>query len=84
MPRRKEKDCAPRTFLVHIPTYDAIREFFENSPSGITTSHACREVLKVFGEYCQAKLNEGKVAEPADINKVNSIILGKLSNERHP
>ena len=80
MPRRKEKDCAPRTFLIHIPTYEAIREFFENSPSGITTSEACREVLRVFGQYCQERLNEGKVATPADIDKVSKIVLGKLNN----
>jgi hypothetical protein len=81
MPRRKEKDCAARTFLVHIPTYNAIREFFENSPSGITTSEACREVLKTFGEYCQEKLNEGKVAAPTDIAAINKIVLGRLTND---
>jgi hypothetical protein len=74
MARKKIPGGAVRSFMVDLKSYNAIQEFFSNSPAGITTSQACREVLRHFGEYCQARLDEGTVASYSHLSDSRDII----------
>jgi len=79
--RRQIPDCKPRTIRLHVPTYDAILDFFAASPSGITGSDAIREILMRFGNHCIRKRRKGHVAGPEDLAQIDSIMLGILGED---
>lgn len=74
MARKKLSDVAPRTIRVHIPTYDAILQFFGLSPSGIRGSDAIRQVLYQFGLYCQEQMEHGRTASARDLKEAEDVI----------
>jgi hypothetical protein len=76
--RHQIPNCKPRTIRLHVPTYDAILDFFANSPSGITGSAAIREILMRFGNHCIRKRRQGYVAGPEDLADIEDIMLGML------
>lgn len=67
MAQNKLPDVAPRTIRVHIPTYNAILEFFRLSPSGLRGSDAIRQVLMQFGKYCEDQMKAGRQASTRDL-----------------
>jgi hypothetical protein len=67
MAQNKLPDVAPRTVRVHIPTYNAILEFFRLSPSGLRGSDAIRQVLMQFGKYCEDQMKAGRTASTRDL-----------------
>lgn len=67
MAQNKLPDVAPRTVRVHVPTYNAILEFFRLSPSGLRGSDAIRQVLMRFGQYCEAQMKAGRQASTKDL-----------------
>jgi len=78
MPRKAMKGVAPRTFRVDLESYNSILQFFDKSPSGITGTHAIREVLKQFGHYCQQQSDAGEEAGPETLVAAKGIVLGML------
>lgn len=73
--RRKLDDVAPRTIRLHLPTYNAILEFFDKSPSGIKASDAIRQVVMHFGLYCQRQMRAGRTASPKDLLAAEQAVL---------
>ena len=82
--RKKIPDCAPRTVRLHIPTYNAILDFFANSPSGITGADAIRELILRFGMYCREQRRKGRVASTQDLSQIDTIVLGFLHDDEKP
>lgn len=74
MARKKLSDVAPRTIRIHVPTYDAILQFFSLSPSGIRGSDAIRQVLYQFGLYCQEQMERGRTASARDLKEAEDVI----------
>ena len=81
MPRRKIPGTAQRNIRLHLESYEWIKEFFANSPAGITTTDACREVLYRFGCYCKEQMDKGEIASHSDLAKVDGIILGMMEKK---
>lgn len=74
MARKKLSDVAPRTIRIHVPTYDAILQFFSLSPSGIRGSDAIRQVLYQFGLYCQEQMEHKRTASARDLKEAEDVI----------
>lgn len=83
MPRRSIPGTAQRNIRVHLQSYEWIKEFFASSPAGITTTDACREVLKRFGLYCKERMDEGAEASWKDIAAIDGIILGYMEDKKN-
>lgn len=82
MPRRKIPGMALRNVRVNLESYNWIKEFFENSPSGISTTEACCEVLRHFGIYCKAQMDAGVEASRKDLEAIPDIVLGLMTQDK--
>lgn len=81
MAQNKLPDVAPRTIRVHIPTYNAILEFFRLSPSGLRGSDAIRQVLMQFGKYCEDQMRAGRQASTRDLLEAEKTFHRIMSGE---
>ena len=81
MARTKLNEVAPRTIRVHVPTYNAILEFFALSHSGLRGSDAIRHVLYRFGTYCQEQMATGRKAGARDLTEAEEIVFKTFSND---
>lgn len=84
MAQPKLPDVAPRTIRVHIPTYNAILEFFRLSPSGLRGSDAIRQVLMKFGEYCQEQMEAGRTASTKDLLEAEKTFRSRIMKDSNP
>lgn len=81
MARKKLQDVAPRTLRLHLPTYNAILEYFAMSPSGLCGSDAIRQVVYHFGVYCQEQMRAGRTANSSDLRAAEQAVFEAVERD---
>lgn len=67
-----------RTFLIHIPTYEAILDFYSRSQDGIKASMVIRKIIREYGALCNARLNSGEVPDLSDLEDISEFVTSYL------
>lgn len=80
MSRKKLPEVAPRTIRLHIPTYNAILDFFSMSPAGLSGSDAIRQLLYHYGTYCQEQMQAGRQATSVDLKAAEDAVYKLLGD----
>lgn len=78
MPAKPRPDHGNRTFLIHIPTYDAILDFYSRSPDGLKGSMVIRKMIRDYGELCKQRLTSGEEPDMSDLENISGFVRNYL------
>lgn len=67
MGRKKLPGVHPRTINLDIASYESILTFWRRTNTGLSGALVVRQLLKAYGELCQARLAAGNYEVSADV-----------------